>query len=235
MNLTSFDFEKKYNDFLSYLYTFEDIKYKKFHSKLILDNNLIGIRMPILKQMAKEIAKGDYINFIKNNTLNTYEEKMLYGLVLGYLKVDFKELLVWLDMFIPNIDNWAICDCVCANLKGFKKNLDEGYNYILKCLKSNNEFEIRFGLVLLLDFYVNEQYINKIFKLANEITNDGYYVKMANAWLISKCYIKFPEKTYEFLLYCSLDDFTFNKTISKICDSYQVIKEEKNKVRKLKK
>ena len=234
MNLINFDFKNNYNVFLTYLYSLEDIKYKNFHSKLILDNNLIGIRMPILKKIAKEISKGDYDSFIKSNTLSIYEEKMLYGLVLGCLKIDFNDVLRYLDVYIPYIDNWAICDCVCANLKVFKTNLEKGYNYILKCINSDQDFIVRFGIVLLLDFYINDNYIDDIFDMITKIKNKSYYVQMAEAWLISKCYIKYPIKTYNFLLKYKLDDFIINKSISKICDSYQVSIEDKNKIKKIK-
>ena len=121
-----------------------------------------------------------------------------------------------------------------TNLKIFKNN-KEGYRYIKKLLKSREPFTIRFALVLLLDFYVNEEYIDKVLKIVNEIKHDNYYVKMANAWALSICYIKYPEKTIPFLKKNNLDKWTQNKAISKIKDSKRVIKEEKLKIDKLKK
>lgn len=234
MNFDNFDFKNNYNNFLEFLYSKRDTKYLEFHSKLLKDKtNLIGIRVPILKEIAKKISKGDYLSFFQNNTHNTYEEKMIHGLVIGYLNISFKELLKELDLFIPYVDNWAINDVVCANLKAFKKYPKEGYTYIQKLLKDKNSWYIRFGLVLLLDFYINEDYIDNILDIANNIKSTDYYVQMANAWLISICFIKFEEKTYQFLLNNELDDFTFNKSISKICDSYRVEKLVKEELRKL--
>jgi len=235
MNLSNFDFDKDYNIFINFLYSLKDEKYKEFHFKLLKDKNinLIGIRVPILKKIAKEIAKKDYKSFIKNNTCSTYEEIMIYGLVIGYLKIPFKDVLDLLNDFISYNNNWAINDTVCANLKCFNNNLEEGYIYINKLLKSNNEWKIRFGLVLLLDFYINDKYIDDILKICNNINNDSYYVKMANAWLISICFIKYKDKTYKFLLNNNLDNFTFNKTISKICDSYRVNKMVKEELKLL--
>lgn len=236
MNLNNINWNKDYDKFLNYLYSFQDLKYRDFHSKLILDGtSLIGIRTPILKNIAKEISKIDYLSFFQNNTHNTYEETILHGLVIGYLKIPFKEALSLLDDFIPYINNWAINDIVCANLKFFKKNLKEGFTYIKKLLKSNQEWCIRFGLVLLLDFYINDEYIDQILKICDEINFDSYYVKMANAWCLSICYIKYPDRTYSYLLNNHLDDFTFNKTISKICDSYRVGKEDKEKLKLIRK
>lgn len=235
MNLENIKWDKdNYNKFIDYLFTLQDLKYKEFHSKLILSDNLIGIKTPILKAIAKNISKGDYKTFIKLNKHEFYEEIIIHGLIIGYLS-DFKECLKYLDEFIPYVDNWAINDIVCANMKIFKKNQNEGFNIIKKYIKSNNPFQIRIGVVLLLDFYINDEFIDKIFNIIDNIHNDNYYVKMANAWIISICYIKYKEKTHNYLLNNNLDKFTFNKTISKICDSKRVdIKDKINliKIRK---
>lgn len=235
MNLENIIWNKdNYNKFIDYLFTLQDLKYKNFHSKLILSNNLIGIKTPILKMIAKNISKGDYKTFIKLNKHEYYEETIIHGLIIGYLK-DFKETIELLYEFIPYVNNWAINDIICANMKIFKKHQEEGFNIIKKHIKSNNPFQIRIGIVLLLDFYINDKYIDEIFKIVNNIKNDNYYVKMANAWLLSICYIKYKEKTYEFLLNNNLDKFTFNKTISKICDSKRVDIKDKEKLKKIRK
>ena len=235
MNLENINWNKdNYNKFINYLFTFEDIKYKEFHSKLILSNNLIGIRTPMLKEIAKKISKGDYKTFIKLNKHEIYEEIIIHGLIIGYLS-DFNESLSLLDNFIPYVDNWAINDIVCANMKIFKKYQEIGFNKILNYIDSNNPFQIRIGIVLLLDFYINDKYIDKIFDIVDNIKNDNYYVRMANAWLLSICYIKYKEKTYNYLLNNDLDKFTFNKAISKICDSKRVDVKDKEKLKKIRK
>lgn len=234
MNFDNFDFNSNYDDFLNYLYSLQDKKYLDFHSKLVSNTNIIGIRVPILKQIAKSLANNDYNSFINNNKHSTYEETMLHGLVIGYLKCPFKDVLEYLNVFIPFNDNWAVNDTVCANLKIFKKNQEDGFKYINKLIKSKNDWTIRFGLVLLLDHYINDKYIDKIFNIINSIKSEEYYVKMANAWLLSICYIKYHKKTYNFLLNNNLDSFTFNKAISKICDSYRVDKSVKEQLKQLK-
>lgn len=235
MNLEKINWNKdNYNKFINYLFTLQDTKYKEFHSKLILSNNLIGIRTPILKEIAKKISKGDYKTFIKLNKHEIYEETIIHGLIIGYLS-NFNESLNMLDNFIPYVDNWAINDIVCANMKMFKKYQEIGFNKILNYIESNNPFQIRIGIVLLLDFYINDKYIDKIFDIVDNIKNDNYYVRMASAWLLSICYIKYKEKTYNYLLNNNLDKFTFNKTISKICDSKRVDIKDKEKLKKIRK
>ena len=227
--------ENNYNEFIEYLYSLSDIKYREFHSKITMDNTLIGIRTPKLKEIAKELVKtNNYQNFIKYSNFETYEERIIYGLIIGYLKCDFNEQLELLNNFIPLINNWAINDIICANLKSFKRNQQEGYKYIKNCLQSNNSWQIRVGLVLLLDFYINDKYIDKILQICNNINNNEYYVKMANAWLISICYIKYKDKTKNFLENNKLDNWTQNKAIQKIIESKRVAKEEKDKLKLLK-
>ena len=82
----------KYEDFLTELYSLQDLKYKEFHSKLIMSDKLIGVRTPELKRVAKVIARNNYEEFFKENKHELYEENMVHGLALGYLKLDFDEL-----------------------------------------------------------------------------------------------------------------------------------------------
>lgn len=225
--------KKEYKNLINNLYTLKDEKYKQFHSKLLKDNNieLIGIRTPELKKIAKEISKNDYNSFIKQNTHKTYEECILHGLVLGYINLEENNLLKMIDEFIPYIDNWAVNDLTVSNLKAFKKI---NIQVIDKYINSDNPWEIRFGLTLLLNYYINTENLNKIFDICDSIKNTDYYVEMANAWLISICYIKYPKETFKYLKKCKLNKFTMNKAISKICDSYRVSPNDKKEVRKLK-
>ena len=98
MNLNNFNYKDNYNKFLKYLYSYQDLNYLKFHSKLVKDKNIIGIRIPILKKIAKEISKSNYKDYIKYNSHNTYEEDMIYGLILGYIKEPFKAVLEHLNI-----------------------------------------------------------------------------------------------------------------------------------------
>lgn len=141
--------KENYQKFLDYLDVNKDLKYREFHYRLLKDNriNFIGVRAPILKDIAKQVSKTNYIEFIKLNTLKTYEEKTIYGLLLGYLKIDFNILLNLTNNFLVNIDNWATCDLTCANLKIFKKNKEIGFNYLKNKVNSNNIWIQRFVML----------------------------------------------------------------------------------------
>lgn len=226
--------KEDYAHFLNYLYSLQDVKYKEFHSKLTYNQNIIGIRVPILKDISKNISKGNFYDFIKLVKNDSYEEWIIFGLIIGYSKIDFEDKLKLLDKYIDGIDNWASCDIVCANMKDFKKNMDKGYEYILTLIKSNDLWKVRVGVVLLLDFYINDKYINKLFKIFDDIKNDEYYVKMAVAWAISICYIKYPNETLNYLNDNTLDNFTYNKAIQKIIESTRVTKTDKEMLRNMK-
>jgi len=221
-----------YNAFINYLKSLQDLKYKEFHSKLTFTKyEIIGIRVPLLRKIAKEIINSNYKKFLNDVGSLYYEEVFIEGLVITSLKED--ELLNYLPKFIKKIDNWAICDSFCNSLKIVKKDYKKYFDYFKNYLKSNDEFTIRVALVVFLSFYVNEDYINEIFGLIDQITIDKYYVNMAIAWLLAECFIKYPKETDDYLTKSKINNFTFNKTISKICDSYRVSKEEKERLKSM--
>lgn len=226
--------EETYQDFLQYLFQIKDEQYASFHQNLVKNKEvkIIGIRTPILKELAKKIAKTDYLSFFKENKHQYYEEIILHGLVITYLKDDFQYTLSLFDEYISYINNWASCDIIVCNYKLFKKHLEEGFVKVNEYVHSSDSFKIRVGLVLLLTYYINENYIDKVLTIANHIHDEDYYVKMANAWLISVCLVKFYDKTILFLKNNKLDDWTHNKAIQKAIESYRI--KDKEELRKLK-
>lgn len=226
------DFNQDYNKFIEYLFSLKDDEYKKFNQKIVKTDNIIGIRLPILKNIAKIIAKNDYLSFIKNNKHQYSEEIMLHGLVITYLKIDFNESIKLFDEYIKYIDSWATCDSVVMNYKIVSKNLDICLIKIKEYLKSDKPFIKRVGIVLLF-YYLNDDYIDEVLKLINSVKSEDYYVKMANAWLISICLVKYYDKTVKFLKSCQLDDWTYNKALQKAIESYRI--KDKEILRKMKK
>ncbi len=205
------------------IFELSDEKYKEFNTKISpTDSSIIGVRMPLLRKLAKEIAKGDWREYLKTAESDYYEEIMLQGIVIGCVKVDVEERLRLIGEFIPKIDGWGICDSFCNGLKFIKLNKERVWNFIQPYLKSDKEFYIRFGVVVLLDFYIDEVYINPVLDILDKVKKDDYYVKMAVAWAVSICYIKFPQSTMLYLKNNSLDDFTYNKSLQKIAESYRV-------------
>lgn len=219
------------------LFKLADPEYKEFHSGLCPGtNNIIGVRVPILRNYAKELAKEYEIKDILKQIDNQYyEEIMLQGMLIGLDKKDFKTIQKQIEEFVPKIDNWAVCDVFCAGLKVTKKHKKEMWNFIQRYLKSDKEFEIRFGVVMILDYYIEDDYLEKDFKIFESIASQAYYVQMAVAWAISICLIKFYDKTIEYLESADLDKFTYNKVLQKAIESYRITDEKKLLLKKMKK
>ena len=211
-------------------------KYKEFHQSLVpgLDS-MLGVRMPKIREIAKWAAKQNWQEEWEDISDSCYEELMIKGLLIGYGKLSREEQTEYLKKYIPLMNNWAICDCCCSTWKFMKKDMEYWFAFLEPYLKSENEFEVRFAIVSMLDHFITENYIDRMFVAFDEVRQEGYYVKMAVAWAVSICYIKFPEKTWKYLEKGSLDDFTHNKAIQKIRESYRVSKEEKERLLSLKK
>lgn len=214
-----------------------DETYRQFHGKLIpgVDTVFYGVRVPALRKLARKLIKEDWRGFVEMaEDSGIYEMNMLCGMVTALAKCDFEEKLSYVGKFIPHIDNWAVCDIVCGDLKDVKKNRERMFEFLQPYLSSDQEYEVRFAVVILMQYYMTEEYINTVLKIYDGIRHDGYYVKMAVAWGISICFIKFRNETLRFLASCNLDDFTYNKSIQKMTESYRVSKEDKEMLRSLK-
>ncbi|MBQ8472736.1 MAG: DNA alkylation repair protein [Bacilli bacterium] len=225
--------KEKYQEFLNYLITLEDLKYKDFHKKIITSDNLIGIRTNELKKIAKEINNNNYQEFIKLNDSNLYEPIMIEGFIYSYLKIPFDELTNYLNEYLKKINNWAHVDLLVSNLKIFNKNQEQGFKYAKKLIHSKNHWIKRCGIIIMLNYYLHDIYIDKTLEIISKIKTDDYYVKMAIAWLMSISYIKYKEKTLIYLVNIE-DNFIYNKTLSKIVDSKRISEEEKKFIKSLK-
>ena len=223
----------KYQEFIKYLDTLKDLKYQEFSKRVVVYDDVLGIKVDVLKKIAKEISKGDYKGFIENNNSNIYELILIEGLMYGYLKISFLELKEYLDKYILKLKSWGQVDSVVANLKIFKKNDKDGFIYAKKLIRNKNNFIKRFGIILLLDYYLHDKYIDKVLELISSIKTSDYYVKMAIAWLMSTAYIKYKEKTLVYLVNIK-DDFIYNKTLSKIVESRRISDKEKKFIKSLK-
>lgn len=212
-----------------------DTDYQKFSAALIPTiNNVLGVRLPELRKIAKKIAKGDWRTYLKTAKDEYFEEIMLQGMVIGYIKTDIEERLFYVASFVPKIDNWSVCDSFCTGLKSTKENKERVWAFLQPYLSSKNEYEIRFGVVMLLNYYIKTEYIERVLKLMDRVKHEEFYAKMAVAWAVSICYVKLPVPTMEYLRNNTLDDFTYNKALQKITESNRVDKETKSLIRSMK-
>lgn len=214
-----------------------DEKYKKFSSALLPtteQEKILGVRLPVLWKFAREIYKNSGTLFLQENNLQYFEEIMLQGMIIGLVKDDDKVIKKYIKNFITKIDNWSVCDSFCCGLKFVKGREENFLEFIKPYLHSKKEYEVRFAVVILLDYYICDKYIDTVLNLLEQVKHEGYYAKMATAWAISMCYVKYPQKTFEFLKNTKLNSQTVNKAVQKITESLKVDSEAKKKVISLK-
>ncbi len=217
------------------LNTMAEGKYREFSSALIPGcNNMLGCRIPALRLLAKEIVKTDFRSYLDSAADDWFEETMLQGFVIGYAKMDIEERLLYAKRFIPKIKDWSINDGFCATFKAAKDNRERVWEFLLPYANSDKEFEVRVAAVMYMNYFLTEEYIDKVFKVLFDMKQDDYYAMMGIAWTLATAYAKFPEKTEEALDW-DWPQATQNKAIQKMCESYRVSKEDKVKLRKRKK
>ena len=223
-----------YKEFINYLLSLKDDKYKEFNKSIVLNSKyeMIGIRVPIVKDIAKKIKDID--EFLKYSGNTYHEEILLQGLVISRIK-DEELFYKYYKEYIKKIDNWALCDTFCSSIKIVRKYEDKYFNESIKLSLSDKEFISRVGLVTILDHFINKENLNTIFNTLNSINSDKFYINMAEAWLVCEIYTKYSVETLEFIKNNNLNKFTQNKSISKIRDSYRVSKEEKEELIKYRK
>ncbi len=214
----------------------KDSDYREFQKKLLPGvENILGLRGPEAKKIAKKYANTDTGKiFLSRLPHSCYDENLVHGYMLGYIKADVNEMERYIKDFLPCVDNWAVCDSMVCNLKNFFKNPKDVSDFIFECLKSDEIYTVRFALVSLLSYYVNSEYIDRIFRETTEIKNDEYYVKMAIAWLYSVCLVKEYDKTVSIMKKRILDSWTHNKAIQKSIESFRITDVKKDYLRTLK-
>ncbi|WP_099203859.1 DNA alkylation repair protein [Scatolibacter rhodanostii] len=210
-------------------------KYRSFSSALLPGTkHILGVRLPLLRKLSKKLAQSDWQAYLLTAQNDSFEEIMLQGMVIGCINCSVEERLLLVQKFIPKIDNWSVCDSFCAGLKFTKKSQAQVWDFLKPYLKSDQEFQIRFAVVMLLFYYIDKPHIHAVLTHFDEIHHEGYYAKMAVAWAISICYIQFPEYTLDYLKHNRLDDFTYNKALQKITESLKIDYETKKKIRAMK-
>ena len=150
------------------------------------------------------------------------------------MKASRNEIENCLIEFLPYVDNWAVCDGLCAHLKNFFKEPNEVYDFVIGCIEKGESYTVRFGLVSLLSYYIDKEHISDILEICRSVKSDEYYVNMALAWLISFCLIKEYDRSVSLIEAKSLKAWVHNKSIQKACESYQIDKDKKTYLRSLK-
>lgn len=197
----------------------QDVTYQAFQYRLIPNaGKLIGVRMPKLRKMAAEIVREDWRTWMDARESDRwYEEIILRGLVTALAEMPLAERLERIRTFIPQIQNWAVCDCICSTL-----HLDDKivlWDFLQPYLHSEEEFPARFGAVMLLENFITLEDLPRTLSALVQIPAKGYNARIGIAWALSICGVKFPQQTLGFLETAKLDDWTYNKALQKMLES----------------
>ena len=195
----------------------------------------IGVRIPMVREVVAKVPDEKVDEFLKVEPV-AIEEVLARGMLL--CRLPYEGMMEWFDSQINYIDNWCTCDVFCSGVcRKIGKHREEFLELKVDgLLDAKDEFAVRVGLVMLKCGYVSEDYLAVIFDRVERIAKrEEYYVRMAIAWLVAECFIKYPEETLAYMKASKLPKWTYNKTISKICDSYRVDEEMKEMLRKMRK
>lgn len=212
----------------------KDEKYKEFHCKLMPGydmDRVIGVRMPQLRVLAKEITRDGADEFIASLPHYYYEENNLHGLIICRIK-DYDEAIERLDEFLPSVDNWATCDLLKP--AAFKKNRDRAITDINRWIASDDVYTIRFGIGMLMTFFLDEEFMPEYLDIVASVESDEYYINMMRAWYFATALAKQYDAAVPYIESGKLDKWTHNKTIQKAIESYRIPEEVKQYLRGLK-
>ena len=216
------------------LFEMQDLTYRDFHAKLmptIDKETVIGVRTPMLRAYAKKFGKmADAVTFLEVLPHKYYEENNLHGLLIEQIK-DYPACIAAIERFLPYVDNWATCDMIA--LRTMKKHLDVFIQEVYRWMASDHPYIVRFGIGMLMRYYLDEQFKPEYPEKVAKIKSDEYYVNMMRAWYFATALAKQYDQILPYLEEKKLDTWTHNKTIQKAVESYRITPEQKRYLRTL--
>ena len=222
------------NEIIKRLNALQDTKYRDFQSKLIPDTKaeFIGVRTPELRKLAKElIEESKTDNFLSVLPHKYFDENQLHAFIISGIK-DFDMCVKEVERFLPYVDNWATCDQMSP--KVFKKEKKALLPYINKWLKSGKTYTVRFGMGMLMQHFLGEDFAVEYAEKVACVKSDEYYIKMMQAWYFATALAKNYDEVLPFIENKKLEKWTHNKTIQKAIESYRITDEQKAYLKTLK-
>lgn len=209
--------------------------YRKFSQRLIPDGKpLLGVRMPHIRSLAKEIAHGDWKSFLEYPVADTYHEQtLLRALVIAYADMPEEQRLDLVEAYLLRIDNWAVCDSFCATLRPTAEVKELYLSLVGRHIQDVHPYAIRFSVVMLLFHFMDTPLDPRVLPLLPLAETDHYYVQMAVAWAAATAYTVDPQLVQPWLAQLPFTRETMRMTIQKIRDSRRVSAEGKDWAAKL--
>ena len=216
------------------LFILQDEKYREFHAKLIPNvdkQTIIGVRVPVLRKLAMEFYEKTVAVFLQKLPHKYYEENQLHAILLSGLK-DYGQCLAEIQRFLPYVDNWATCDLLRP--KVFVKYHEKLIKEIPVWLRSDKTYTVRFGIEMLLVHFLEDDFQKKYLDWVVNVKNEDYYVRMMQAWFFAETAVKQYESVLPYFEKRKLEEWTHNKAIQKVQESYRISQERKNCIKSLK-
>lgn len=214
-----------------------DDQYRAFSMSLIpgARQTALGVRLPPLRAISREILKENWRGFLEaTRNAEVYEFLMLHAMVLGGAKCPIEEKIALTDAFLPDVDNWAVCDALCSSFKPRRQDMPPLFEFVCSCAESPVEFRKRFGLIMMMDYYRQDPYAPRVMAAYRRFSHEGYYARMGAAWGLATLFLFQREAVLDILRDGVLDEFTHNRAIQKMCESLRISDDDKELVRTLK-
>ena len=217
------------------LFDNQDKEYRVFQQKLMPGielENIIGVRLPVIRKIAKENAKTeDAKKFLDLLPHKYYDENQLHGFLINQIK-DYDECVKRIDEFLPYVDNWAVCDSI--NPKMLSKHKEELIKDIKRWVSSKETYTIRHGIHMLMAFFLDSDFKKEYLEIPAKIVSEEYYANMMIAWFFATALAKKWDATITYIEEKKLPVWVHNKTIQKAIESFRVNEEHKQYLRSLK-
>ena len=217
------------------LFKMQDIEYRDFNSKLIptvKKEDMIGVRTPELRKYAKKLLKEEGVeDFLHSLPHKYFDENQLHAFIISEIK-DFKFCIDELINFLPYLDNWATCDQLSPKI--FKKYRNDLLPHIYEWLKSDKTYTVRFGIGMLMEHFLEEDFKTEYPEMVAAVRSEEYYINMMTAWYFATALAKQYESILPFIEGNKLDTWTHNKSIQKAIESNRINAEQKNYLKGLK-
>lgn len=214
----------------------QDIKYRDFQSKLIPTINpdtVIGVRTPELRKYAKTLVKkGNIQEFLNELPHRYFDENQLHAFIISEIR-DYERCVEAVIQFLPYVDNWATCDQMSP--KVFKKHRKELLEQIKVWIKSDRTYTARFGIGMLMEHFLDEDFDPAYPEMISTIRSDEYYINMMTAWYFATALAKQYDVILPYIEEQKLDVWTHNKAIQKAVESNRITPEQKAYLKTLKK
>lgn len=225
--------EPDFKEYENYLLSLKGSEKECEFEKRIINTKLecLGIKSNVIKQIIKEIYKGNFESFVEGFKMNNYNQTIILGSLICKIK-DFNKFKMLLTKYAENVDNWASCDCLKFDIKNDFENY---FSLAFELLSSKKEFVRRIGVKILFN-YIQTSYYSSVLQYLSNLSNENkYYTQMAWSWFLCEGFIKNREKTLSFFVNNNCNSFIVNKAISKCNDSFRILDKDKILLKKYRK